>query len=825
MRSHSDEWFILMSAKVSRGSRETTTPRELLRLIGYERRGEAANDIARQRLHDVGLRTEPDFADCDFDETLQLESTLGQPYSDWFLGRVANGQAPTTITARQLMMSFGYERRVDAACDEVQAQLWKYNVVARPYFREASLDEELIIRVVGASNTRAFAKTPLMSSMMLSKFAESVQSPNVSEPREPRPRSNKLYQAFNRAKRAAASLLLNDSEANSKRLRQSAEIGTVDALTSNSPSADGEAPPAQMTRQADNSPIASALHVSAEQASLTQLDRILRYEAPFPVAASYKTYKSSADDAQSVQNAINLTENLVRFFALIGLADAMSRSPSERKKAKWLECLHEGSFGPLFVLAKSTTKFLQQQEKCFMPELTQLATGDFYAAADAIKNVRNRLGHPYRPPRGRTATLIVQEIEQPMATIIGKLSFLKDYALLVPVESKVTEDSISYRWYHYRGFDDNPPSLWTRATSGVNCFQPWMLNRAAQGLRIHPLLRWADVAATAGQERLLYCDRVKKDRRTLEYKDVTRPGVTGWGRTDDANRPLNEATAWRPVKDQLIPAREVEHLFSGPTFSLEPRYVTIGRLGAGGQGEVWDMQDTRINRRVAVKLLHPNLNHERSWRRRFEREARLLSRINHPAVVEVFDVCDFGGTTGIVMERVEAESLEEALLAGTVLDEAKVVNITLELLDALEAIHAAGVVHRDLKPSNLMLSTSGLRIVDFGIAGQLNSTRLTRNTTMGTFGYAAPEQLSGSPPPDPRMDVFAIGSILLRCLTGNEPHVHTCYELEKVLPGLRPAFRPIIKKAMAINACDRYADAQEMATALRAVQTAAEPEP
>ncbi len=198
-------------------------------------------------------------------------------------------------------------------------------------------------------------------------------------------------------------------------------------------------------------------------------------------------------------------------------------------------------------------------------------------------------------------------------------------------------------------------------------------------------------------------------------------------------------------------------------------------LGAGGMGEVYRGHDSRLDRAVALKRVHPDsVNAERS-RARFRREARLAARLNHPACVQIFDVVEYEGDDWLVMELIRGETL-----ADTVRDRAlapnRVIEIGAEIAEGLAAAHEAGLVHRDLKLSNVMLTTTGeVKILDFGIAKQLTdgggasvTTVSTTGVVIGTVSAMSPEQATGKEV-DHRSDLFSLGSLLYQMLTGVAP--------------------------------------------------------
>ena len=207
-------------------------------------------------------------------------------------------------------------------------------------------------------------------------------------------------------------------------------------------------------------------------------------------------------------------------------------------------------------------------------------------------------------------------------------------------------------------------------------------------------------------------------------------------------------------------------------------YEIVAPLGAGGMGEVYKAKDTRLGRDVAVKVLPQHLSSNPEIRARFEREAKAVSSLNHPHICILHDVGREGDTDYLVMELMEGETLAQRLPKGP-LPVADVLKVGSQIADALDRAHRAGVTHRDLKPGNVMLTKSGAKLMDFGLAratGLGSTSELTSSPTMaapltaegtilGTFQYMAPEQLEGGDS-DARADVWALGCVLYEMATG-----------------------------------------------------------
>ncbi len=266
------------------------------------------------------------------------------------------------------------------------------------------------------------------------------------------------------------------------------------------------------------------------------------------------------------------------------------------------------------------------------------------------------------------------------------------------------------------------------------------------------------------------------------------------------------------------------------------RYRIDGPLGRGGMAEVRAGTDLRLQRPVAVKFLLPEMAARDDIRRRFEAEARAAASFSDPHAVAVFDTGEHEGQPYIVMERLPGETLADRIRAGPV-DPAWLRQVTREVLGALAAAHAVGLVHRDVKPSNILVTSDNhAKIADFGIAkslerggseGPAGSPDLTgTGQLLGTPAYLPPERLDGGPA-TARSDLYSLGVVLYEALTGRSPFpgdtplataraiVAGQYQpLHEVAPGLDPALVTTVERAMATDPARRFDSATAMATAL-----------
>jgi serine/threonine protein kinase len=271
------------------------------------------------------------------------------------------------------------------------------------------------------------------------------------------------------------------------------------------------------------------------------------------------------------------------------------------------------------------------------------------------------------------------------------------------------------------------------------------------------------------------------------------------------------------------------------------RYRITGKLGEGGMGVVYDAVDDRLERPVAVKVIRREFIEKCATRERFWREARLAARINHPHVCQIYEVGEADDRLFMTMERLDGESLSVRLERGAV-PLAEAVGIGLEILSALDALHACGIVHRDLKPSNIFLTRHGVKLLDFGLARPLvaevdetNAPLTEPGLIVGTPRYMAPEQLRNGVI-DARTDVFTTGAILYEMLAGYAPFAagtlaaiaDNILRADPPVLGGSPAIAAadrVIHRALAKAAGQRYQSASAMADDLRTVLDSDDREP
>ena len=270
-------------------------------------------------------------------------------------------------------------------------------------------------------------------------------------------------------------------------------------------------------------------------------------------------------------------------------------------------------------------------------------------------------------------------------------------------------------------------------------------------------------------------------------------------------------------------------------------YEVVGKLGDGGMGVVSEASDSRLGRRVAIKVLPKAFAADAERRSRFEQEARAAAALSHPNIAAIFDIGSSGDTHFIVQELVAGSSLRDALTSRPDRPLADWLNVAADVASALAAAHNAGIVHRDIKPENVMLTPEGrAKVLDFGLAklGETSGASLASTnsptqlgtmagTVLGTAGYLSPEQAAGAPA-DRRSDIFALGCILYEMACGQRPFAgrSTAEVIAHVLhdeptpvgerrPGLPAEFLRIVRKCLVKDPARRYQRADDLALDLR----------
>src|SRR6266849_1849821 len=280
-----------------------------------------------------------------------------------------------------------------------------------------------------------------------------------------------------------------------------------------------------------------------------------------------------------------------------------------------------------------------------------------------------------------------------------------------------------------------------------------------------------------------------------------------------------------------------------PGTKLGPYEIT-GPLGAGGMGEVYRARDTRLERTVAIKILPAHLSADPVRKQRFEREAKTISSLNHPHICVLHDIGHQDGIDYLVMECVEGETLAKRLEKGSVPVD-QVLKFGAQIADALDKAHRSGVVHRDLKPGNIMLTKTGAKLLDFGLAkpslaptsavtitnAAASSPVTEQGTIVGTFQYMSPEQVEGKEL-DGRSDIFSLGAVLYEMLTGQrafegKSQLSVASAILEKEPAPISSIKPltprsldhVVRRCLAKDPDERWQSARDLALELKSISS------
>jgi serine/threonine-protein kinase len=269
-------------------------------------------------------------------------------------------------------------------------------------------------------------------------------------------------------------------------------------------------------------------------------------------------------------------------------------------------------------------------------------------------------------------------------------------------------------------------------------------------------------------------------------------------------------------------------------------YTIESVLGRGGMGTVFLATHERLARKVALKVITPQLAHDEDFRARFHRESQLAASLDHPNAIPIYDAAEVDGVPYLAMRYVRGPSLQTLIREHGLLSPPEVLRIAAQIGGALDAAHRAGLIHRDVKPANILVAEPGdhAYLCDFGLARRTSSEGMTQTGFfLGTVDYCAPEQIQGGPL-DGRADIYSLGCVLFHCLAGEPPYVRDSEfavlqahladpppALSSIQPDLPRALDSVLATAMAKDPDARYTTGEALAAAVRQALSGAAGEP
>jgi serine/threonine-protein kinase len=556
------------------------------------------------------------------------------------------------------------------------------------------------------------------------------------------------------------------------------------------------------------------------------IDATARYLLPYPVASLYRLAHGSHRAGDRFGFSIRFVEGTLRFLALISAADAVACGAPAKKIGKWLRMLEAPGMGKLMAMFRSTSKAARNSGSPFMPETAQLVDSEWEEAAGRLIEIRNRWTKDDVYVKDAEAPPLLAAIEEPLRALVAGLAFLADYRLGTAMGLRRSGSAFTCFFYTSRGLEETCEPVKLRlgepliddmamlihpergAALYLEPFFHWGLatgDRASHILWLHSILK-ADDGSRVGR----YRPPVLRHELVRSFVDPDDPDGEGVG----ADVYLERTSEWPGRVDLRLDDDSVRALRdASQPGAFQDRYRVIGRLGEGGMGTVWDVEDISLDRRCAMKILRKELLRSRDALKRFVREGKLLAKVSHPGVVDVYDVgLDDDQIPYIVMELVEGDDLAACLDRQGAYSIAEATRVICRALEALTAIHDLGIVHRDIKPRNFIIAGDRVVLVDFGIATLPEGTKLTRTMDrIGTPEFTAPEQWMGRA--TPQSDIYSCGRVLFCMLAGRMPERPT-ERLVDAVPTVPARLNDVYSRAIAENPADRFRTAAEFAEAL-----------
>ncbi|MEE0863260.1 MAG: serine/threonine-protein kinase [Lachnospiraceae bacterium] len=256
-------------------------------------------------------------------------------------------------------------------------------------------------------------------------------------------------------------------------------------------------------------------------------------------------------------------------------------------------------------------------------------------------------------------------------------------------------------------------------------------------------------------------------------------------------------------------------------FTIDNKYEVLKQIGKGGMSTVYLAMDKRLNKQWAVKEIKKVANDKNNEIvvQSLLIEANMMKKLDHPSLPRIVDIIDSGKTIYVVMDYIEGESLDKILASDGAQPQDKVIKWAKQLCDVLRYLHSQNppIIYRDMKPANVMLKPEGtLKVIDFGIAREFKEHNISDTVSLGTKGYAAPEQFGGMGQTDVRTDIYCLGVTLYHLVTGQNPSEppYQMYPIRQWNPSLSSGFETIITKCTQLNPDDRYQNCDELMYAL-----------
>lgn len=549
----------------------------------------------------------------------------------------------------------------------------------------------------------------------------------------------------------------------------------------------------------------------------------IRYLLPYPLASLYHLLLVQHRPSLRYGHALRLMDGVVRFLALVTLADALGHQTDAKKVEKWLSMIRRPSMGKLDGLMRSNIALLDKAGGPFVAELTGLLDDQWNSAFETIRRARNEYAHHDYAKPDRQAEVDFKALKPALRHILRRIQFLRHYRLGTAHTPRTAGSGIYLNyWRGCRGQEEESAFTPLKASLMFPEDTVMLLDvRRDQGLIVSPFfhrmsemergyMAWFDGYSNGLAHYAHPLLKWKKQRKLSDPNDPLSAGVS-------IDQWRARALAWhKPLVLGLDDASR-KHLcdLNQPT-DLGADFKVVGRLGEGAMGTVWEVKSVHMRHSTALKVLKSTHLKSENQIRRLRREADLLRQWSHPGIVRVHSFgFDDKRHPWVEMELLDGETLAQRMKREGPLSVGAMEVLLNEVLDALQFVHARGVLHRDIKPSNIMLTQDGAKLIDFGIAKVADGTQLTDTmSAMGTATYMAPEQWNGET--TEQSDVFAVGRLIYAGLTGKHPPISASLSAE-MIPIDAERLLPIYQRATADDPGERFKSAADMKDALSAV--------
>jgi serine/threonine protein kinase len=561
---------------------------------------------------------------------------------------------------------------------------------------------------------------------------------------------------------------------------------------------------------------------SAAASNVSTAGAAVRYGFPYPLAALFRKQDVSHDPAVRYGYAMRFVEGCFHLLAVLSIVDAVSAGAPASKVKRWLETLARPGMGRFLNVAASACGLAPSGDARPLIPPGLLDDASWRAAVGVLKDGpsgRNEFAHRRLLLEEAEARARLVAVGPALADLAGSLRFLERLRLGVARRVKPAgRGCFSVQWSDLRGPHEEGRLVQFKVDTALPEGVPILLDPA--GDRAFPLAPFFAWRQERGMFRFRWLVGLGAEGASVLGRyghpilrgDHDHPLADPWD-PDCEGRSLAEwaqhAAEWHSPVSLGLSEHDRGLLSIGTdTLSRDKRYDVVGRLGSGATGTVWEVRNRVLDRPAALKVLRRELLESEVQVRRFVQEARVLAGLDHPRVVSVHSVDELeDGRPCIEMQLLRGETIAERLDARGTFDDDEVRTILDQVLEGLEAVHAAGVVHRDVKPANVVLTDTGAVLLDFGIAKSADITSANTISVMGTLPYLAPEQAAGQP--EPRSDLYSVGRLLFTMLTGTPPT-----PMERPDLGREGWLEIVYHRSTEPRAVDRYGSASEMRMAL-----------